>query len=91
MSVRLSRLGRRLHLLSRSDGGCLVIGTVQLFSSITSGEGPRLVLPQLMGILLLAEELMQLQCGNETSAALSHTRWTIGVYDYLLLVLMSSI
>ena len=66
------------------------MGTVQLVSSITSGKGPRLVLPQRMGILLLAEELMQLWCGNETSAALSHTCWTVGVYDYLLLALMCS-
>lgn len=55
-------------------GRRLVIGAVQLISSVTSGEGPRLVLPQLVGILLLAEELMQLWHGNETSAALAHTQ-----------------
>lgn len=69
---------------------CLVVGTVQLISSITSGEDPQLVLPQLMGILLLAEGLMQLCCGNEASAALSHTCWTVGVCDYLFLALRCS-
>jgi len=65
----------------------LVVGTVQLISSITCGEGPRLVLPQLMEILLLAEELTQLWCGNETSCP---TGWTVGIYDYLLLALTCS-